>query len=298
MQQAAPQTTLEGFAGAAAAAAAPSRYQVCLAELLEIEGGFSNDPYDRGGATMCGVTWQVYNSYRDLIGQPRQDVGRITRAEIADLYYRFYWLPSHAGDLPIGLDLAHWDFGVNSGPATAIKKLQQCLGVPADGHYGAVTAAAVRQAHIPTLIRRYVEIRRQYCRALPNYWRFGRGWENRWNRIEQSALRATDAHAWAANVFVEPPPVDPHERAAEQGRAIAEPPAPPIAAELGASGAGVGQIGMAMPRIFQQSYVAGRFSFLAFLLALAMEPWVWAGVAMIWGAALFYLWRRKHARTA
>jgi len=285
---------LAGAAGGAVGGAA--RYEACLAELLEIEGGFSNDPADRGGATMCGVTYQTYNAYRDAIGQPRQDVRRITVPEIRDIFWRYYWTPSQAGSMPPGLDRCVFDFAVNSGPVQALRTLQRVLGAPADGHYGPVTGQAVVRAHIPTLVRSYVAARRQFGRALPNYWRFGRGWEARWNRIERLALYDAGAQAWAAEVNATGDtslPADPHDRSAEQGRAIAEAPRPPIVAEIGAGGTGASAIGTSMPRIFSQSMVGGRFSVTAFLIALASEPWFWAGVALIWATVAFYLWRRK-----
>jgi len=48
-------------------------------------------------------------------------------------------------DLPGGLDLAVFDFAVNSGPARAVKTLQRIVGVPADGVMGAMTLDAVRR---------------------------------------------------------------------------------------------------------------------------------------------------------
>ena len=276
-----------------------ARFNACLAELLELEGGYSNEAHDNGGATMCGVTWQVYNAYRDAIGQPRQDVRRISSAEIRDIYYRFYWLESHAGDMPPGLDRCCFDFAVNSGPVVAIRKLQECLGVSADGHYGVVTGTAIARAHVATLVRRYVEIRRRFGRSLSNYWKFGRGWEARWNRVERSALQEAGELAWAAQVNVAGDtslPSDPHDRAAEQGRAIAAPPSPPTAAELTAAGGGLGSLGNSAPRIFSASFIGGRFSFTAFAVAILSEPFFWAGLALIWATVAFWLWRRKYSR--
>lgn len=272
------------------------RYSQCLAELIDIEGGYSNDPVDRGGPTMCGVTWQTYNAYRDSLGLPQQDVRRITRAEIEDLFRRFYWQQCHADHLPPGLDLAVFDFGVNSGVGTAIRKLQVVLGVRADGHLGAVTTAKISKAYIPDLIAAYMDERTRYGRRLPDYWRFGHGWENRWNRIRASALSACGAHVWAAQVAFEPPPAEPDQRSAEQGRAVAPEPAPPVMAEIGAGGGGLTSFGFALPNIIARGWPGGKFSAVGLMLGIAMEPMFWTGVTAIVGAVMFYLWRRKEKR--
>src|SRR5262245_3920199 len=209
------------------------RFAACLAELVDIEGGYSNRSRkeDPGGATMFGVTWQTYNAYRDFKGLPRRDVRQIDHQEIIEIYRNFFWRRAHADELPVGLDLAVFDFAVNSGPATAIKYLQRALGIMADGHYGAVTAAAIKSSYLPQLIAAYVEERRRFGRGLSNYWANKGGWENRWNRIECSAQQACGAHDWA-DVRVEPAPANLEERSEEQSRAYAEPPMPPRATEL------------------------------------------------------------------
>ena len=42
--------------------------------ILKIEGGFANDPIDRGGATNKGVTIATYEAYCKKKGVPRPSV--------------------------------------------------------------------------------------------------------------------------------------------------------------------------------------------------------------------------------
>src|SRR3546814_13938072 len=58
--------------------------------LLEEEGGWSNHPADRGGATMYGVTQTTYNGWRKKKSRPRQSVRSISKAEAYELYESEY----------------------------------------------------------------------------------------------------------------------------------------------------------------------------------------------------------------
>ncbi len=278
--------------------AEPNRFAQCLAEVLDIEGGYSNRPRgeDPGGATMCGITWKTYNAYRDSKGLPRRDVRQIERHEVYEIYWSNYWLPVRADDLPPGLDLAIFDFGVNSGPGTAVKQLQRVLGEREDWHLGEVTLATVKKSHLPTLIGRYVERRRQFGRRLKNYQANRNGWETRWNRIERSALMACGAHEWAADVqyVAAPAQLTPDEISEEQGRAIGHEPEPSGAAVPVLGTSGLGGIGMAFQNAWGRVMMAGRVSVGTLIVALLLEPLFWVSIAPIAGAFWVYFWRKEH----
>ena len=195
------------------------RFQVCLAEVAKVEGGWSNHPKDRGGATMAGVTQATYDAYRERKSLPRQSVRLSTEDERRDIYRSNYWWQVAGDSLPPGLDLAAFDFAVNSGPTRATRFLQSCLGVPADGHMGPVTINAANRADTCELIRDYMDARRKYARGLADYRYFGRGWENRFNYIEPAALTmAGEERGPSAQ-----PLADPDAQSASQGRAVSEP---------------------------------------------------------------------------
>jgi lysozyme family protein len=274
------------------------RFEACYAELLDIEGGYSNRKLsaDPGGPTMNGVTWETYNAYRDVKGLPRRDVREMEPRERRDIYWGQYWRAAGCEHLPVGLDLAVFDFAVHSGVITAIRYLQRALGVSVDGHYGMETYGAIRQSYVPSLIQSYLAERRTFGRGRANYPQNKNGWENRWRRVEASALAAAGAHAWAANVTYAPAPQDPDARSAEQSRAEPAAPTPPVTTELLLGGSGAGTLPFTLASIAQRSVVDGRFSMAAFLMALAFEPLVWMALVTIGSALSVYLWRRKHAQ--
>jgi lysozyme family protein len=126
-----------------------SAFDKALAQTLGFEGGWSNVPGDRGGATNYGITQRTYDAWRVTTGQPAQSVDLIADEEVRAIYLADYWTPCRCEDLPELLALAVFDMAVNSGVNNARFTLQKALGVKPDGVIGPVTietAAQVRPA--------------------------------------------------------------------------------------------------------------------------------------------------------
>ncbi|TWG90304.1 lysozyme family protein [Mesorhizobium sp. J18] len=143
------------------------------------EGGYSNHPDDPGGPTKYGITARTLGSSRKLgRAATAAEVKALTVEEAETIYRKSYWSQSGGDLLPRGLDYAAFDFGVNSGPATAVKKLQEVIGVTQDGIVGVQTVAAVERypGGIEKLIPAYCDERMAYLRGLRTWSKFGRGW--------------------------------------------------------------------------------------------------------------------------
>src|SRR5689334_4156851 len=110
-----------------------SRFTTSLQFVLKWEGGYVNDPADPGGATNLGITQKTYDTARAQKGMPSQPVRGITEPEAQDIYRAHYWAPLKCDSLPPALDLVMFDTGVNMGLKEAVKLLQLCLNVTADG---------------------------------------------------------------------------------------------------------------------------------------------------------------------
>src|SRR5690606_7617867 len=95
------------------------RFETCLAQVLRHEGGYVDHPLDPGGATNMGITrktlarWRRVAPWSDL---PKAAVETLSRQEASRIYRQFYWDLCRAGQLPPGVDLAVFDYAVNSGP--------------------------------------------------------------------------------------------------------------------------------------------------------------------------------------
>ena len=200
---------------------AQDRFSICLAETLDQEGGYSNDPHDPGGPTMRGVIQTEYDAWRERQHLPKQSVRLITDAEFRAIYRANYWDIVQADKLPAGLDLEVFDFAVNSGPPRAVRCLQGCLGLVQDGHMGAITIDAANRADLRELIPAYMRARLKFWRALATYWRFGRGWEKRGREIQAAAL-AMEAGSHAPAVADKPAAISADAQAATQAKAVSE----------------------------------------------------------------------------
>lgn len=146
------------------------------------EGGYANAPTDKGGPTKYGITHTTLARHRGVASVTAAQVKALTLAEAEEIYRKSYWGQSGGDVLPVGLDFAAFDFGVNSGPGTAVKVLQRVIGVSADGKIGPKTLAAVSAypGGIVKLIRDYCAARMTYLRSLTSpktgFPANGRGW--------------------------------------------------------------------------------------------------------------------------
>jgi uncharacterized protein (TIGR02594 family) len=164
-----------------------------LAHVLEMEGGFTDDPHDPGGPTNKGITLATYARHvrRVLDAASRSrllaELKAIPSDVVRAIYLAQYWRPSRAAELPAGLALMHFDASVNHGVGGAARMLQQALGVTVDGSIGPITLAAARRNEPRLSVQSYADIRRARYRSLKHFWRFGRGWLR---RVDRTLARA------------------------------------------------------------------------------------------------------------
>lgn len=143
------------------------------------EGGYVNHPRDPGGPTNHGITMATLQAYRR---RPTTiaDVKALTLTEANAIYEKSYWKPIWGDQLPAGLDYAVFDFGINSGPARAVKTLQGLLpGIAIDGLMGPKTLAAIQAFDVADLIKRLCDARLKFVKSLKTFPTFGRGWTYR-----------------------------------------------------------------------------------------------------------------------
>lgn len=167
------------------------RFEKCLTEVLRHEGGYVDHPDDPGGATNMGITRKTLARWRKVTpwtALPKASVAALTRDEAALIYRANYWNVARAGSMPAGVDLALFDFAVNSGPDRAVRVLQVALGVAADGEIGPVTLAAVEAADPRRLINVLCDRRLSFLQRLTSFSAFGRGWTRRVAEIRAAAL--------------------------------------------------------------------------------------------------------------
>ena len=161
-----------------------------MVALMKHEGGFVNHPRDPGGMTNLGVTQRVWEEW---VGHPvsEKEMRALTPAIVAPMYKKKYWDKVSGDLLPSGVDLAVFDFAVNSGPGRAAKMLQRALGVTEDGAIGPKTLAKVLTIDSSQLIADYNDARLEFLKSLPTWDDFGNGWDTRVARVTVEATNMT-----------------------------------------------------------------------------------------------------------
>ena len=94
-------------------------------DVIGREGGYSNHPADRGGATRWGITEAVARAHGY-----GGDMKTFPRDEAVALYKRIYWTRpgiDRIGDLAPFIAAEMFDTGVNMGPGIAVSFLQRAL---------------------------------------------------------------------------------------------------------------------------------------------------------------------------
>ena len=188
-------------------------FNACLSHTLRWEGGYSDHPDDPGGKTYRGVTQATYDAWRRTQGHSPRPVAQMSDEEMRSIYRSQYWDTVRGDDLPRGVDLAMFDYAVNSGPARAARDLQATLSVTRDGVVGNLTLSAMKGKAASTLAASLCDRRQKFVRGLSGYQTFGRGWERRILDIRAQSLAMAKGAASPGEVKPEPTPkADPNSR--------------------------------------------------------------------------------------
>ena len=159
--------------------------------ILSWEGGFANDPYDRGGATNKGVT---IGTFRSVYGQGKsvQDLKRLTDEQWMHIYKTLFWNRWKADEIQnqsVANILVDW---VWASGAYGVRNVQQLLGVKVDGIVGPKTLAAVngypagqRALFDAIKVARVTFINKI---AVGTQARYKKGWTRRLNGIRWGSL--------------------------------------------------------------------------------------------------------------
>ena len=154
-------------------------YESALAHVLKSEGLWSDNPADPGGATMKGITLNVYRSWKRNTHISKDELRVIPDDEVYNLYKELYWNKVQGDNLPAGIDYAVFDAAVNMGVGRASKLIQEAAGVTADGVLGPASLSAIQKADTKELIEKFSHLKESFYRSLATFQTFGKGWLNR-----------------------------------------------------------------------------------------------------------------------
>lgn len=180
--------------------------------VLGFEGGYVNDPDDRGGETNYGITYNTLNNAKNKGWIPFNVTIQNIQLEHAKIIYKKgYWDVVQADSLPHPLDLIMFDSAVNHGPGAAVKLLQKSLNallryteLKVDGIIGPLTLRAIndyvglgstpgtppnsniRYLCIDVLLNR-VELYSSIVNSNKSQEKFLKGWLNRVFKLKSQA---------------------------------------------------------------------------------------------------------------
>ena len=155
--------------------------------ILRWEGGFGDDPLDRGGATNKGIT---IGTSRNFYGKEAtvEQLKNITDEQWLHIFKCGFWDKWKADDInnqSIADIVVDWAWA--SGTVTSIKQVQKILGVAVDGIVGNDTLTAINTADQRTLFdkihSRRIEFVENIVKRDPSQTRFLKGWKNRINSL-------------------------------------------------------------------------------------------------------------------
>ena len=155
--------------------------------ILRWEGGYSNDPVDRGGATNKGITIATFRHYYGTNATIEQ-LKALTDEQWMHIFLCGFWNPFKADNIAnqsVANICVDWAWA--SGTGTAIRQVQSLLGVTADGKVGTQTLAAINKANQRHLFAKIKSARLRFVDAIvrrdPKQKKFINGWKKRINAL-------------------------------------------------------------------------------------------------------------------
>jgi lysozyme family protein len=157
-------------------------FNLAMQPIFRWEGGYVNDPDDRGGETKYGITKKRY---------PNLDIKNLTKEKAAELYYDDFWKKYRVNEFRDQNTATHFlDTIINHGPKWGTTLLQRALndiGIPTDedGKIGPQTIKNANSADSVLLNTAIGKRRLKFYDAIvrnnPSQKKFLKGWKKRAN---------------------------------------------------------------------------------------------------------------------
>lgn len=150
---------------------------------LPNEGGWSNHPNDKGGATNYGLTLGLAKKYGI---ETEEELKEVSQEKVADIFKAEFWRFDNVKSQQVATLL--FDIALNSGLSRAVKIAQgacnhlgfECI---VDGKWGPKTLACVNKVPSSQMVPTIQELRKEFYDSIierdPSQEVFRKGWMNR-----------------------------------------------------------------------------------------------------------------------
>ncbi len=152
-----------------------AQFDKAIEKVLVNEGGYVNDPSDRGGETNYGISKRSY---------PNVDIKNLTVVGAKEIYKRDYWDRLRADEInsqQVAFEL--FDTAVNMGVRTSSKLAQMVAGSYPDGVIGNKTLEKINTINVELFVSKFklAKIARYVylAKKRPANRKFLFGWVNR-----------------------------------------------------------------------------------------------------------------------
>lgn len=174
-----------------------ANFESAYAKVKKFEGGYANNPNDRGGETYAGIArvhfpkwkgWEIVDKYKKS-EHSSKDLNKVLQGNgqldvMVEHFYKVNFWDAIMGDEIMNQLSADniMDFAVNSGVSRAVKYAQRIVKTDEDGVMGRVTIKAIN-ANVAGFVTYYKAARLQFINKIiannSSQEEFRKGWVNR-----------------------------------------------------------------------------------------------------------------------
>jgi lysozyme family protein len=157
-------------------------FEEAVSYLIEDEGGYVDDPTDRGGETKYGISKATY---------PSLDIKNLTIDQAKGIYKNDFWNEVRAEEFNSPIRYLLFDMAVNHGQVNAVKILQRTAGFvgnDVDGVIGPKTIEAAKKVDIVKFTWQRLLFYTGIVKRSNGQLKYIDGWINRAMKVMSRAL--------------------------------------------------------------------------------------------------------------
>lgn len=160
----------------------PQIFKKAFQRVIGHEGGFQNDPDDRGNWTTGKIGSGDLKGTKfgiSAMAYPNVDIKNLTVEEAETIYYQDYFCKMGGTVAHPSLVYQMFDASVNHGVHRATQFLQRAVGEKDDGVFGDKTEAATKAMDHNDVLLNYLAERLDFMNDIRTWDKYGRGWSQR-----------------------------------------------------------------------------------------------------------------------